>query len=111
MLPPEELTDDDDVLMYYLSSDNKLRYTGKRRLLNAFRHAFVFKATDVDATALDFTLNFDDGSSTTGIVEVDGAPRKGSAPEGYYNLQGMKLDKAPRQKGIYITNGKKIIVK
>ncbi len=111
MYPPEELTGDDDALIYYLGSDNKLRYTGKQRLLNAFRHAFVFRATDgsaLPAGELDFTLNFDDGT-TTGIVEVDGT--KTSMPEGYYNIQGMKLNNAPKQKGIYITNGKKFIVK
>ena len=111
MYPPEELTGDDDALIYYLGSDNKLRYTGKQRLLNAFRHAFVFRATDgsaLPAGELDFTLNFDDGT-TTGIVEVDGT--KTSTPEGYYNIQGMKLNNAPKQKGIYITNGKKFIVK
>ena len=111
MYPPEELTGDDDALIYYLGSDNKLRYTGKQRLLNAFRHAFVFRATDgsaLPAGELDFTLNFDDGT-TTGIVEVDGTTAR--MPEGYYNIQGMKLNNAPKQKGIYITNGKKFIVK
>ena len=111
MYPPEELTGDDDALIYYLGSDNKLRYTGKQRLLNAFRHAFVFRATDgsaLPAGELDFTLNFDD-DTTTGIVEVDGTTAR--MPEAYYNIQGMKLNNAPKQKGIYITNGKKFIVK
>ena len=114
MLPPEELTGDDDVLIYYLTSDNKLMYTGKRRLLNAFRHAFVFRNPDgssMDAADLTFDLSFDDGSQTTGITEVDGGRSKADAPEGYYNLQGMKLNGTPKQKGVYVTKGKKFTVK
>lgn len=113
MYPPEELEEGDD-LIYYLSTNNQLRYTGKRRLLNAFRHAFTFTATDgtaISAGALDFTLHFDDGSTTTGIVEMDGGTSRRTTPEGYYNLQGMKLDGVPRQKGVYIVDGKKVVVK
>jgi hypothetical protein len=31
--------------------------------------------------------------------------------EGWYTVNGMKLDAAPTQKGTYINNGKKVIVK
>ena len=31
--------------------------------------------------------------------------------EGWYNLNGVKLQGAPTQKGIYINNGKKVIIK
>lgn len=113
MYPPEELSEGDD-LIYYLSTDNKLRYTGKQRLLNAFRHAFTFTATDgsaLPAGTLDFTLHFDDGTATTGIAEVDGGGTHRHISEGYYNLQGMKLGGTPRQKGVYIVNGRKVVVK
>lgn len=33
------------------------------------------------------------------------------AAEGWYTLQGVKLDSAPTEKGIYIFNGKKVMVK
>ena len=31
--------------------------------------------------------------------------------EGWYTVDGMKLDAAPTQKGVYINNGKKVVVK
>ena len=47
-----------------------------------------------------------------GIVEIDGADSKAtSAPTGIYNLQGVKLNQLPKQKGVYINNGKKVIIK
>ena len=107
MLPALSELAEDEPLIYYLSSDNKLRYTTKPRLMGAFRHGFVFRATE-SAGALDFTLNFD-GDSTTGIAEVDGYTNQDTT--GYYSLQGVKLNGKPTQKGIYIHNGKKEIVK
>ena len=31
--------------------------------------------------------------------------------DGWYTLSGIKLDKRPRQSGVYILNGKKIVIK
>ena len=31
--------------------------------------------------------------------------------EGWYTINGMKLNAAPTEKGIYINNGKKVVVK
>lgn len=107
MLQPESALPEDEPLIYYLSTDNKLRFTGTPRLMGAFRHGFVFRKTETGA--LDFTLDFD-GDEVTGITEVDGGKVQG-APEGFYNLQGVKLSAQPKQKGVYIQNGKKVIIK
>lgn len=107
MLQPESALAEDEPLIYYLSSGNKLRYTGTPRLMGAFRHGFVFRKTET--SALTFTLDFD-GDEVTGITEVDGGKVQG-APEGFYNLQGVKLSAQPKQKGVYIQNGKKVIIK
>ena len=107
MLQPESALAEDEPLIYYLSSDNKLRFTGTPRLMGAFRHGFVFRKTETGA--LDFTLDFD-GDEVTGITEVDGGKVQ-TAPEVFYNLQGVKLSAQPKQKGVYIQNGKKVIIK
>ena len=106
MLQPESELAEDEALIYYLAADNKLKYTAKPRLMGAFRHGFIFRATE--AGALSFTLDFD-GEATTGIAEADIQAK--AAPEGYYNLQGVKLNSMPTQKGVYINNGKKVIIK
>ena len=51
-------------------------------------------------------------NGTTAIKElgVDGTA-KAYAVDGWYTLNGVKLQGAPTQKGIYINNGKKVVVK
>lgn len=58
-------------------------------------------------SAKGWTLSFD-FDDTTGIQDVEAETRM--APQGWYTLQGMKISK-PLTKGIYICNGRKVIVK
>ena len=100
-ITPEENSD-----IWYLKADNTLTHTGKPRTLKAFRTYFVI-SEDLSSGVDSFSLDFGDGETATGITEIADS----SAPEGYYNLQGVKFDKAPKQKGVYIVNGKKVVVK
>ena len=47
------------------------------------------------------------------ITAIDGLQLNNNEAnaEGWYTVNGMKLDAAPTQKGTYINNGKKVIVK
>ena len=56
-----------------------------------------------NANTLGFT--FEDGEANA----INGIASETAAPEGIYNLQGQKVEKAT--KGIYIINGKKVLVK
>ena len=94
---------------YYLTSEGNLKYSDQIRVMKPFRMFFMFYANDPGA--LEFNLNFDDGDTQTGIVELDGDKRDNRAPEGMFNLQGMKYNSKPVQKGIYIENGRKVVVK
>ena len=52
---------------------------------------------------------FSDGdSSTTGIDTIDAASSN-EANGAYYNLQGQRVEKP--QHGVYIHNGKKVVIK
>ncbi len=58
-------------------------------------------------------FNFEDvDGSTTAIksVNADDLAGKKSA-EGWYTLNGMKLQNAPAEKGVYIKDGKKVVLK
>ena len=68
------------------------------------------------------TVNVMDGMSSAPrilIEEPDGTTtaistvsvEQSQDAEGWYNLNGMKMNGAPSQKGVYIKNGKKVIVK
>ena len=68
---------------------------------------FDFNKTSLNAPSI--IVEEADGSTTaiSGIT-ADGVAVKA---EGWYTIDGMKLNAAPTQKGIYINNGKKIVVK
>ena len=65
--------------------------------------------TDSSLSAPLITVEEADGSTTAiSAVTSDGVAVKA---EGWYTIDGMKLNAAPTQKGVYINNGKKIVVK
>ncbi len=107
--------------MLYLGADNKVYYPSKSRTINAFRAYFTLnngiEAGDPASTsalaARAFVLNFDDGE-TTGITDVKSnsslfAPH--SSLSGWYTINGRKLNGKPTIKGLYIYNGKGIVIK
>jgi hypothetical protein len=81
-------------------------YTGTT--LNAHK-AYLLKTTAMPAKGQGFDVTFDDDGETptgiSGIKNAEGATD--NAP--YYNLEGMKVNK-PAKGGIYIHNGKKIVI-
>ena len=57
-----------------------------------------------------FVLNFGDGDHETGIINVS-ADLKNIKADGWYSLDGRKLNGKPTQRGIYINNGRKVVIK
>ena len=65
------------------------------------------------SSARNMTFYFEEiDGSTTAIRNVDVDDLNGKiAAEGMYNMNGMKLNTVPTQKGVYIMNGKKVVIK
>jgi hypothetical protein len=59
-----------------------------------------------DMRLVTLTMSYDE---TTEVKEVNGV--KGVNDNSYYTLDGIKVTLKPRQNGIYIHNGKKIVNK
>ena len=57
-----------------------------------------------------FIMEEIDGSTTT-IKSANIDDVKSLGAEGWYNLNGMKMNGAPAQKGVFIQNGKKVVIK
>lgn len=55
-------------------------------------------------------LSFGDEKNSTGIVSIDSGIGM-MDDKGWYTLDGRKLSGKPTVKGIYIKNGKKVIIK
>ena len=63
--------------------------------------------TNAEAQAKGFVLEFEDGG-TTGIETIENS--KHSTEDGvYYDLQGRRVENPTR--GVYIVNGKKVVIK
>ena len=57
-----------------------------------------------------FVLDFGDGSSElTGIISITADQR--STDGSTYTLDGRKLNGKPTAKGVYIQNGRKVVIK
>ncbi len=75
--------------------------------INAFRAYFQLTGGQ---HARAFVLNFGEGEETTGVVDVR-CKMEDVRSDGWYDLSGRKLDGVPTQKGLYIYNGKKTVIK
>ena len=73
--------------------------------------AYLDLTGNVNGSRAIIFIDEPDGT-TTAIKAVDAEQMLNVVnAEGWYNLNGVKLEGAPTQKGIYIKNGKKIVVK
>ncbi len=99
----------DDTDIYYMTANNTLKHTGVARTLLACRAYFQF--SDESAAARQITLNFGD-DETTRIIELKNSRiEELKSEDGWYTVDGVKLDKQPTRKGLYIHNGRKVVIK
>ncbi|MBQ3806223.1 MAG: hypothetical protein II844_10545 [Prevotella sp.] len=112
---PLEITDAnrDDILL--LAAGNKLGYAKTDRTiengkaLGAFRAYFYITDDGGSLAAREFVLNFGDEEEATGIISIENGKSKGENEAGaIYDLQGRKVENMV--KGLYIVNGKKVVV-
>ena len=61
--------------------------------------------------ARQFVLNFGDDASGIGSLSPDPSPSREGSAGAWYSLDGRKLSGKPTQKGVYILNGRKIVIK
>lgn len=96
---------------YVLNAEgNKFKKVeGSSKDVLAFQAYFYPSSHNLQSDAL--AISFVDNSEVTGILSVESEEQTTGAAEGWYTLQGVKLDGEPTQKGIYIYNGKKVMVK
>lgn len=109
---PVALTANDKTTLY-MGSDNKLYYPTASFNINAFRGYFKLKgdaATAVQATGAANTIVLNFGDDTTGVT-TPLSPWRGAGDEAFYTLDGRRINGHPTAKGIYINNGKKVVIK
>ncbi len=102
-------------LFYFLRGDNaKWAHIGSSSANTwdmVSLDAYIDQTGASSARELTFTFQELDGSYTAIKSVAADKNDEGAAKTGWYNLNGMKLQSAPAQKGVYIHNGKKVIIK
>lgn len=106
----------------FMGADNTLYYPNAAMNINSFHAYFQLNNGIVCGNPSQgvsginaFVLNFRD--ETTGIVDVNlktasnEAGISNSFQQGWFTLDGRKLSDKPTTKGIYVNNGKKVIIK
>ena len=99
-----------DKTVLYLGAGNKLYYPSAAKTVNACRAVFALNGLTADekAKARAFVLNF--GDESTGITTTNDTNDTNS-DGAWFTLDGRKLSQKPSQHGIYIKNGKKVVIK
>ena len=89
----------------FVGAKNTLNWPLDGAHLNAFRAYFEL---DPNAHAREFVMNFD--GETTGISNTDRTDYTDKA-DAWYTVNGVRLSAKPTTKGMYIKNGKKVVIK
>jgi hypothetical protein len=102
VLAPTAMTADDKTKLF-VTGGNKLTHPSTSGNINGFRAYFQL----LDANARSFVLDLDD--ETTGLEMMSDG--RGKMSDVWYDMQGQKLQGKPTAKGVYIVNGKKVVIK
>ena len=91
-------------------NDNKFWYSNGTTKMKAFRAYFDFLSvlTEVENASARMLLSFD-GETTS--IENSSLFQPKAAVDGWYTLDGRKLDKKPTAKGVYVKDGRKVVIK
>ena len=99
-----------DRTLLFMGGDSKLYYPNGAMKIGAFRGYLRLKngltAGDVTNGAKEIVLNFG-GGEATGVNLIDAE----STNDSWYTIDGRKLNGKPTTKGVYVVNGKKVVVK
>ena len=102
-----------DKSLLYLGTGNQLYYPAANRTINACRAYFQLKGIEAGTPAgvKEFVLNFgnDDDDDADAIRTIDNGQL--IMDNCWYTLDGRKLSEKPSQSGVYIHNGRKVVVK
>ena len=98
-----------DKSILFMGGNNTLYYPGINMTMGAFRAYFQLNL-DSSTNIKEFRLNFD-GDSADGLSEYSEYSEYSENSEAWYDLSGRKLDNSKLPSGIYIHNGKKVMVK
>lgn len=93
-----------DKSILFITGGNQFTYPSSTSTMKGFRGYFQLHEY---VKARSFVLDFGDGEETG--IQLVAADRPLEEDGGFYDLQGRKVEKPA--KGLYIMNGKKVVIK
>lgn len=93
---------------YYMSGAGNWKLCGESFNIGGERAKFT-KSTA--STAREFNFFIEEADGTVTAIQSITAEGEAVPAEGWYTLKGVKLQGAPTEKGVYINNGKKVVIK
>jgi len=114
---PLEITDANRNEVLLLATGNKLGYAKTDRTvangkaLGTCRAYFEIPTTTGAPAINSYELNFGEGTATSISEELRVKSEEFATATGWYTLDGRRLQGKPTEKGVYIQNGKKTIIK
>lgn len=107
---PFSITDANIDKIVMLSGDNMLGYSQNPRTLRSCRVHFMIPTTAAGIRSMvAFDIDFDAVTAIDGFTVNSQPPIAG--PNDWYTLAGVKLCGEPTEKGVYIVNGRKVVIK
>ena len=97
--------DTENKSILFVGENNTLYWPTAGGHVNACRAYFDLGS----ASAREFVMNFDGENEVTSLPQP--LQKEGSQADAWYTLDGRKLNGKPTTKGLYIHNGKKVIIK
>ena len=95
-----------DQTKLFLGAGSQLFWPDTNMIVGTCRAYFELNS---EVQARQFVLNIGD-EETTGVIDVR-CKMEGVRSDGWYSLDGRKLGVEPTMKGVYIYNGRKVIIK
>jgi len=105
--------EDNKAFWFLTGSHDRWYYIGNNGSWEILPFEGFIDMRGVPASARNMTFYFEDIDGTTTVIKgvsTEDIDSKQNA-EGWYNLNGVKMENAPTQKGIYIKDGKKVVIK
>ena len=112
---PTVITDDFGLTnqLLYMGADNTLYFPSEPMTIDAFRgffHLYGITLTDLAQGDNSIMLNFGEETTTTGISTTNYTNFTNFNSD-WYSLDGRRLNSKPTLKGVYIHDGKKVVIK
>lgn len=106
-----------DQYTLFIGGGNKLYYPEEDFTIGAFRAYFELNGITAgeplpgEQGIKSFVLNFGDDNETTSIKTISESSDHSKRSDVYFTLDGRRLNDKPATAGLYIINGKKVVIK